>query len=67
VSFAEPLTLTGGGAGGCPADGNLRVRVVDETGLPISGANVMIGAAETLDEFQTIPGGRLGQSWWIMS
>ena len=55
VSFVEPLTLTGGGSGGCPADGNLRVRVVDETGLPISGANVMIGAAETLDEFQTIP------------
>jgi hypothetical protein len=57
VAIAGPLTGTDGGAGGCPADGNLRVRVVDETGLPISGANVMVGSFEALDAFSTVPGG----------
>ncbi len=46
VEFDDPLTATGGGAGGCPADGNLRVRVVDESGAPLDGARVMVGVAE---------------------
>ncbi len=53
VEFADPLTTTGGGAGGCPADGNLRVRVVDEIGLSLGGARVMVGAAEALDGANT--------------
>ncbi|MCP3981126.1 MAG: hypothetical protein GY716_17650 [bacterium] len=56
VDVVGPLTGTGGGAGGCPADGNLRVRVVDEAGLPLLGANVMLGQSESLDLFETFPG-----------
>jgi hypothetical protein len=55
VEVAPPLTgtaLTGGGWGGCPADGNLRVKVVDPSGAPISGAKVMFGAAP-LSNLQT--------------
>ena len=47
VASEDPLTGTGGGAGGCPADVNLLVRVVDEEGLPLAGANVMVGLSES--------------------
>jgi hypothetical protein len=37
---------TAGGTGGCsPAGGNVRVRVVDETGAPINNASVLVGSA----------------------
>ncbi len=41
-----PAYTGAGGAGGCPVDGNLRVRVVDATGAPLAGAHVMVGMAE---------------------
>ena len=56
VAVEDPLTGTGGGAGGCPADGNLRVRVVDEAGLPLAGANVMSGLSESPALYETTPG-----------
>jgi hypothetical protein len=46
VTLADGLTDTIGGAGGCPQDGNLRVRVVDEEGAPIAGASVLVGQSE---------------------
>jgi hypothetical protein len=56
VEFAEPLSVVDGGAAGCPADGNLRVRVVDEAGQPLPGAHVMVGLAEASDRFESTPG-----------
>lgn len=53
LTVADPIDSPGGGAGGCPADGNLRVRVVDESGAPIDGAEVMVGASEELALFTT--------------
>ncbi len=53
VDFDDPLSATGGGAGGCPADGNLRVRVVDEAGAPLDGARVMVGVVEASDGSNT--------------
>jgi len=53
VSFADPFGDLAGGVGGCPADGNVRVRVVSEAGIPIQGARVMIGPSESLNVFQT--------------
>src|SRR5690606_32111214 len=47
ISLAAPFPDLSGGAAGCPADGNLRVRVVDPAGTPISGARVMVGATES--------------------
>jgi len=57
ITLAEPFTDLGGGVGGCPGDGNLRVRVVDEQGEPLPGAYVMVGDAEALDRFQSAPTG----------
>jgi len=54
VDIAGPFTDSAGGAGGCPADGNLRVRVVDETGAPVASARVLIGDEETFDAFRTV-------------
>ncbi|MEZ4269572.1 MAG: hypothetical protein R3F39_24705 [Myxococcota bacterium] len=48
VDVEAPLTgtaLTSGGWGGCPADGNVRVKVVNAAGAAISGARVMVGNA----------------------
>jgi hypothetical protein len=47
VTYSEPHAGNGG-AGGCsPADGNLRVKVIEEeTGNPIASANVIIGLTE---------------------
>jgi hypothetical protein len=48
VSIEAPLAgtaLTGGGWGGCPADGNVRVKVINGAGVAISGARVMVGMA----------------------
>jgi hypothetical protein len=44
VDVAAPVAHGFGGTGGCsPRGGNLRVRVVDESGLPLEGAFVMAG------------------------
>lgn len=50
-----------GGTGGCsPADGNLRVRVIeDETGAPIRGASVLVGPAQGMP-FEHGPDARFG-------
>jgi hypothetical protein len=53
ITLAAPLTDTTGGAGGCTQDGNLRVRVVDELGLPIMGASVLVGQSELLNTYVT--------------
>jgi len=53
VSFADPVSAPEGGAGGCPADGNLRVTVLDMSGAPLSGANVMVGGSEQTGLFVT--------------
>jgi hypothetical protein len=45
VTFAAPFTDLGGGMGGCPADGNARIRVVTPSGAPLGGALVMVGDA----------------------
>ena len=37
VTLAAPFTDAAGGSGGCAQDGNLRVRVLDETGAPLVG------------------------------
>jgi hypothetical protein len=61
VTILNPFLDSRGGSGGCPADGNVRVRVVDETGAPLGSAHVMIGTAEAPDLYQTewnaAPGG----------
>jgi hypothetical protein len=53
ILLAAPLNDTFGGSGGCRADGNARVRVVDGDGEPLAGANVMIGNTELLDLYVT--------------
>lgn len=57
IDVAPPLGDAPGGAGGCAADGNLRVRVVDEQGQPLAEAHVMVGQAEAFGVYQTTPGG----------
>ncbi len=56
VTLATPFTDLAGGAGGCSAQGNLRVRVVDAIGNAISGANVMVGGAQNLAAYATTYG-----------
>jgi hypothetical protein len=47
VTYADPNTGDGGTAGCSPADGNLRVKVIEaETGNPIENANVMVGLTD---------------------
>jgi hypothetical protein len=46
IALASPFTDATGGSGGCPQDGNLRVRVLDETGSPLAGASVLVGSSE---------------------
>jgi hypothetical protein len=54
VAFADPNGDTAGGAGGCQADGNVRVQVVRaEDGTPIQGANVMVGAQENTSAYES--------------
>jgi hypothetical protein len=53
ITLASPLTDTTGGAGGCAQDGNLRVRVVNDLGLPIMGASVLVGDSELLNQYVT--------------
>jgi hypothetical protein len=45
ITIAQRMDDTIGGAGSCPANGNLRVRVVDATGAALEGAQVMVGTA----------------------
>ncbi|MCB9728277.1 MAG: hypothetical protein H6746_07340 [Deltaproteobacteria bacterium] len=55
LDIGAPLAgtaLSAGGWGGCPADHNARVRVVDPAGQPLAGARVMVGA-EPLTTLQT--------------
>jgi hypothetical protein len=47
LTLAQGITDVRGGAAGCPVDGNLRVRVVDEAGQPLTGARVMVGNSPT--------------------
>ena len=53
IRIAAPFLDVNGGYGGCAADGNVRVRVVDELGAPVAGAFVMIGQAESATAFET--------------
>jgi len=53
ITLAAPLTETTGGTGGCAQDGNLRVRVVDDLGLPIMGASVLVGQSEVANAYVT--------------
>ncbi|MGM0556174.1 MAG: MopE-related protein, partial [Myxococcota bacterium] len=54
VAFADPINGTAGGAGGCQADGNVRVQVVQaEDGTPIQGANVMVGDQENTSAYES--------------
>jgi hypothetical protein len=53
ITFARPFTDLEGGAGGCPADGNVRVRVVDDAGNPLSGASVLIGGQPRAGSLET--------------
>jgi len=57
ITLADPLTDTAGGVGGCAQDGNLRVRVVDDLGLPIMGASVLVGDSEVANAYVTTAGG----------
>lgn len=56
ITLAPPFTEATGGAGGCPQDGNLRVRVLTELGAPVAGASVMVGASEQTNAFVTFFG-----------
>ena len=51
IVIAPRMEDTQGGAGSCSADGNVRVRVVDGSGAPLSGAFVMVGAAPNAAAF----------------
>ncbi|MDY6933241.1 MAG: carboxypeptidase-like regulatory domain-containing protein [Spirochaetota bacterium] len=53
ITFADPFTDMEGGSGGCAAEGNVRVLVVDESGNPIPDAYVMIGDSEVSDIYIT--------------
>ena len=44
IEFLSGIEPGAAGADGCPADGNVRVTVLDENGQPVAGADVMIGA-----------------------
>lgn len=54
MAFADAIGGTAGGAGGCQADGNVRVQVVrSEDGTPIQGANVMVGQQENTSAYES--------------
>jgi hypothetical protein len=56
VTLAAPFTDTTGGAGGCAQNGNLRVRVVTDTGTPLAGASVLVGQSEQVNTYVTTYG-----------
>jgi hypothetical protein len=56
ITQAPAFNDLGGGAGGCPQDGNLRVRTVTELGIPIAGASVMVGQSEQANVYTTLFG-----------
>lgn len=51
IVIAPRMGDTQGGAGSCSADGNVRVRVVDGSGAPLTGAFVMVGTAPNATAF----------------
>ena len=53
VTISPSFPGPGGGIGGCPLDGNLRVRVDDEAENPLAGAQVLLGQSEVLSLFQS--------------
>ena len=53
VTIAARFSDVTGGTGGCGADGNIRVRAVDASGNPISGAVVMVGTAPAASSLVT--------------
>ena len=53
VTIAARFSDVTGGTGGCGADGNIRVRAVDQSGNPISGAVVMVGSAPAASSLVT--------------
>ena len=56
ITVAPPFTELTGGAGGCPQEGNLRVRVLTELGFPVAGASVMVGPSEQTNAYVTFFG-----------
>ncbi len=56
ITLAAPFFEASGGAGGCPQDGNLRVRALTELGAPIAGASVMVGQSEQANSLVTLFG-----------
>ncbi|MEL6545347.1 MAG: invasin domain 3-containing protein, partial [Myxococcota bacterium] len=53
VLFDAPADPNTPGVGGCFADGNLRVRVLDDRRAPIENARVLIGATPDQDAFDS--------------
>jgi hypothetical protein len=56
ITLSAPFTDATGGAGGCPQDGNLRVRVLSELGGPVAGASVMVGSSEQTNVYTSFFG-----------
>ena len=53
ITIADPFVDPAGGSGGCPADGNVRITVLDAFGAAVPNAYVMIGDGPVDDLYVT--------------